>query len=127
MRHEKMAVVLHSMERKVMKTGKPQFPVLSHGPTAARKDMASLVTSNSWLVFNILGLDGPQDWLLTPATSWYLTSEFQGRNLYTSYFGDVSKAVWCENVVLFLLPIMKIWNHLLATISLKMAPLLCFG
>ena len=36
---EKMAVALFSKVRVVIKTGKPQFPLLSQGATAARKDM----------------------------------------------------------------------------------------
>ena len=74
---QKMAAALHSKERSEIKSRKPQFPVLSHGPIAARKDMASLVTSSSWLIFNILKLEGPQDWLLHQTSSWYLSPEFQ--------------------------------------------------
>ena len=29
--------------------------------------MASLITADSWLVFDILNLDGSQDWLVDPA------------------------------------------------------------
>lgn len=79
---EKMAVALHSKDKEVIKTGKPKFPVLSHGPIAAPKDMASLVTSSSWLVFDILKLQGPQDWLITPATSWHLAPEFKALQMF---------------------------------------------
>jgi hypothetical protein len=73
---EKMARALHSQERTKIETGKPTFPVLCHGFTVTRKDMASLVTSDSWLVFDLLGLTGPQDWLLSPVSSWHKVSDF---------------------------------------------------
>ena len=40
---EKMARRLHSLERKVIPTGKPTFPELPFGPTVARKEMPSLL------------------------------------------------------------------------------------
>ena len=39
--------------------------------------MAALVTSDSWLVFLLLGFDGPQDWLQAPASFWHLFEEFR--------------------------------------------------
>ena len=42
-----------------------------------RQNMDTLVTSDSWLVFQLLGLDGPQDWLQTPASLWHLFAEFK--------------------------------------------------
>ena len=38
--------------------------------------MASLITSDSWPIFNILQLNGSQDWLLAPATSWSLSPDY---------------------------------------------------
>ena len=67
---EKMARRLHSLERKVIPTGKPTFPELPFGPTVARKNMASLVGHESWHLFDLLELNGSQDWLLSPTSTW---------------------------------------------------------
>ena len=58
---EEMAKKLYSLERMVIKTGKPRFPVLDWSGEERRiPDMASLVTTESWLVFDLLGLTGTQ-------------------------------------------------------------------
>ena len=81
---EKMATVLHSMAREEIRTGKPTFPLLEYGPQAARQDMSTLVSPSSWLVFDLLQLTGPQDWLLSPAATWHLAPEFQKLNIFVS-------------------------------------------
>ena len=57
---EKIAKKLHGMERQVIKSGKPSFPLLPWGATMARQDMDFLVGSESWLLFDLLGFKGPQ-------------------------------------------------------------------
>ena len=74
---EQIAKALHSCKQVKISTGKPEFPVLSQGPDHMRKNMASLVTSESWLVFHLLGLEGPNDWLQTPASLWHLFKEYR--------------------------------------------------
>ena len=66
---EMIAKTLHSCEQLEISTGKPSFPVLPQVAGDMRKNMASLVTSDSWLVFQLLGLKGSQDWLQTPAST----------------------------------------------------------
>ena len=51
--------------------------MLGHGTTALRKDMASLIGPESWLIFNLLDISGSQDWLMNPASTWPLSKEFQ--------------------------------------------------
>jgi hypothetical protein len=74
---EKIAKTLFNTQRKEILRGKPAFPVLPYGAEQTRKDMASLVSSDSWLVFQLLGLQGPQDWLQTPASLWKLFDNFR--------------------------------------------------
>ena len=38
--------------------------------------MSSFITSDSWLVFDILGLTGSQDWLTIPSSLWGRILEF---------------------------------------------------
>ena len=44
--------------------------------------MSTLVSPSSWLVFDLLKLTGPQDWLLSPAATWHLAPEFQQLNIF---------------------------------------------
>ena len=74
---ELMAQKLHQQSRQGVRSGKPAFPMLPFGPSVARQDMASLITPDSWLVFDLLQLGGPQDWLLSPLPSWDLSPEFK--------------------------------------------------
>ena len=73
---EGMARELHSQERGQLKTGKPVFPVFSHGATVARGDMAVLVGPESWLVLDLLELRGDQDWMLASASTWPLSKDY---------------------------------------------------
>ena len=70
-----MARQLHGTERTEIATGKPAFPTLSDGPTVAKRELTSLITNDSWLVFDILDLEGSRDWLVDPANSWSLSTE----------------------------------------------------
>ena len=75
---EQMAKALFSTEREEIQSGKPSFPLLPFGADESRKDMSDLVSSESWLIFQLLDMNGPQDWLQTPALSGSClkTSEF---------------------------------------------------
>ena len=73
---EEMARALHSQERKLIKTGKPTFPLLSYGATLVRGDMAGLVAPESWLVFDLLELSSSQDWLLASTSTWHLSKDY---------------------------------------------------
>ena len=74
---EKMAKKLFSMERQPIKTGKPTFPVLPFGATKAREAMQELVVPESWLIPDLVGLTGPQDWLLEPFSTWNRNPQFR--------------------------------------------------
>ena len=67
---EEMAVALYSIDRAEIQTGKPAYPIIAPG---ARHNMASLIGPESWLLFDLFDMDGPQDWLLAPAASWHLS------------------------------------------------------
>ena len=89
---EKMAKTLHSQERKQIETGKPSFPVLAHGASMMRGDMAELVGPKSWLVFDLLELSGAQDWLLASANTWHLSKDYTKLQVNTGPGGTV---VYC--------------------------------
>ena len=75
---EGMARKLHSLERSKIETGKPVFPVVDwSGESIQIPEMSSFVTSSSWLIFNLLGLTGSQDWLTVPASLWDNFQEFR--------------------------------------------------
>ena len=74
---EAMAKALHSCKREAIVSGKPVFPVFPMSLPHMRQNMSALETSDSWLVFLLLGFDGPQDWLQAPASFWHLFEEFR--------------------------------------------------
>ena len=75
---EGMARKLHSLERKKIVSGKPQFPqIIFSGEEINPPEMSSFVSCDSWLVFDILGLSGSQDWLTIPANLWSNFVEFK--------------------------------------------------
>ena len=65
------------------KNGKPTFHLLENGPKAARHDMSTFVALSSWLVFDILELTGPQDWLLDSVSTWHLAPDIQKDDFFT--------------------------------------------
>ena len=73
---EEMARTLYSLERTNIKSGKPIFPLLPYGATVTRKNMASLVGVDSWLILDLLHLTERQDWLLAPASTWRTEPNF---------------------------------------------------
>ena len=50
--------------------GKPTFPYIDLSNPDDIPDLASLVSSESWLIFNLLELNGSQDWMTIPANLW---------------------------------------------------------
>ena len=75
-----MAQKLHSMPREEIEMGRPEFPQLIwkiKEESIIRPCLSSLVSSNSWLVFDLLGLVGPQDWLQLSCDMWPIFSEFR--------------------------------------------------
>ena len=75
---EKMATKLHSLERVELSGGKPEFPFVDwSGEEIVTPDMSSFVTSASWVIFDLLGLSGSQDWLTIPAKLWVNFTEFK--------------------------------------------------
>ena len=75
---EELAKVLHSSPRYPVQMGKPEFPAYDwRNEVLARPRLSSLVTSSSWLIFDILGLTGPQDWLQLPSNMWTMFTEYR--------------------------------------------------
>ena len=73
---ESMARKLHGLDRTKIVSGKPVFPYvdLSAGEMPC---LSSFVSSDSWLLFDLLGLSGTQDWLTVPASLWPNFLEFR--------------------------------------------------
>ena len=75
---EEMARKLHSLERLEVSRGKPVFPYISLGTSEAQlPDLSALISSDSWLIFDHLGLTGSQDWMTIPASMWENFAEFR--------------------------------------------------
>ena len=75
---EAMARKLHGVKRDRIEMGKPVFPFIDLRQTdLGLPDMSCFVDTNSWLVFDLLGLEGPQDWLIIPSTLWDKFAEFR--------------------------------------------------
>ena len=55
---------LHSLERTNIEGGKPEFPHIDWiGEEIKIPHMLDFVSNDFWLVFDMLGLTGSQDWL----------------------------------------------------------------
>ena len=93
---EEVARALHTQERGKVETGKPTFPILSHGATMMRGNMWLLVGPESWLVFDLLDLSGAQDWLLAPVSTWHLSKDYS--KLQVQYCGPVG---WYNKMPVF--------------------------
>ena len=81
---EQMAKALYTIKPKKISTGKPSFPLLPSGAADSRVNMASLVSEYSWLVFNLLGLEGDHDWLQAPASLWPRFEEYRTLHEFAS-------------------------------------------
>ena len=47
------------------------------GEALLRHKLSALLGPSSWLIFDILELTEPQDWLLAPSSTWPTLSEFK--------------------------------------------------
>ena len=67
---EEMAMKLFSLERdEKIQTGKPTFPSIAWSVEGSAPKLSSFITKKSWLIFDILDLKDPQEWMQTPASS----------------------------------------------------------
>lgn len=80
---EAMARKLYSLDRNVIDTGKPVFPYIDLS-SGDMPDMSDLVTSSSWVIFDLLHLTGPQDWLSIPSNLWQNFSEFRKFSVFAN-------------------------------------------
>ena len=75
---EEMARKLHSLARQKIQGGRSVFPYIDmSGPEPQVPEMSSLITSDSWLVFDLLWLTGPQDWMTIPISLWENFADFR--------------------------------------------------
>ena len=75
---EELAKAIHQQPRELIRTGRPEFPGLDwRGEKITRPRLATLVNPNSWLIFQLLNLEGSQDWLLTPCSMWQLFGDYR--------------------------------------------------
>lgn len=58
--------------------GKPKFPPLQDQLPI----LPSLIGPRSWLLFSLLGLDGPQEWLQIPVGYWNKFAEYRSARDY---------------------------------------------
>ena len=59
------------------KPGKPVFPSIIWGEDHPLPKLSYFLTEESWLLFDLLGLVEPQEWLQTPVKMWELFSDFR--------------------------------------------------
>ena len=78
---EAMARRLHQTERIPIASGKPVFPNIAPG---ARSNIEDFIGSQSWLMFDLFDMVGPQDWLLAPCSSWHLSANFRRLEQFAS-------------------------------------------
>ena len=57
--------------------GKPSFPQIIFGVNGSVPKLSSFVNEKSWLLFDLLGLTGKQDWLQTPQEMWVMFTEYR--------------------------------------------------
>ena len=77
---EKLAKTIHGMPRGQVKMGKPEIlpdVVFSLLPDPCVPSLSTFVTPNSWGLFDMLGLSGPNDWLLAPCSVWSVFTEYR--------------------------------------------------
>ena len=68
---EEMAKKLYSQERTKIVGGRPVPPYIDLNSSEPRvPDMSAFISSDSWLVFDLLGLSAPQDWMTVPVILW---------------------------------------------------------
>ena len=59
------------------RSGKPTFPDVESGPEIKMPQLATFVSQESWIIFNILNLNDTQDWLLVSADLWENYDEYK--------------------------------------------------
>ena len=75
---EEMAMKLFSLERdEKIQTGKPTFPSIAWSVEGSAPKLSSFITKKSWLIFDILDLKDPQEWMQTPASLWDKFSDYR--------------------------------------------------
>ena len=89
---ESMARALHACPRLDVACGKLMFPELDWSDGVDRPDLSSLISSDSWLVFDILKAVGSQDWLLLSCKQWEIFE------VYRSLKEFVSNLVICNDL-----------------------------
>ena len=77
----KMATRPHNPVRKEISCGRPKFLSIDDNNDIELED---LISSESWLLFDLLGLNDHQQWLLTPPSTWYDVEEYQILNKFIS-------------------------------------------
>ena len=75
---EDLAKALFSTPRPpIMKSGKPTFPVIVFPKPHSIPKLSSFVSSESWLLFDLLHMEGAQEWMQTPVKNWQMFAEFR--------------------------------------------------
>jgi len=68
---ELMGQVLFDTERpEKFDSGKPQLPHVEFNSTDDMPTLRSFISQESWLMFDLLGIDDDQEWLQTPVAMW---------------------------------------------------------
>ena len=87
---EDIVKVLFDISRPAkQKTGKPTFPEIAWPEDHPLPKLSSLVSSQSWTLFDLLGLHGAQEWMQTPVNVWEMFSDY--RKLKTYVWNDLAK------------------------------------
>ena len=71
---KKMAAKLYNTPRENIGCGRPKFPDVDK---IKDLELDDLISSKSWLLFDLLGLFGPQDWLITSPETWHEIPSYQ--------------------------------------------------
>ena len=81
---ERMAKILHASPRNHIDMGKPVFPILDWSGGVERPDLSMFIDSKSWLIFDLLELTGPQNWLFLSCNQWEILSKYRQFKEFTS-------------------------------------------
>ena len=83
---ELLAKTIFNTPREHITTGRPDFPdMVWDNPSDKRPSLHTVVNSNSWLMFEILGLQKEQkpEWLQVPSSMWYLFADYRKLEEFT--------------------------------------------
>ena len=68
---EQLTQTIYAMPREPIPMGRPEFPEIFYQcRVEMRPQVSTLVTSATWLIFDILKLMGKQEWLQLPSNTW---------------------------------------------------------